>query len=144
MPKYLPHGTTVEFGSVPIGGLLGVMPPQRSRGSAETTDGDSAGVREWIAALAEGGEVTIRVRKDPEDAGQQALLADLDAAPGSAGEEVVIQTPSASTAGAHDHRWTFDAHVTGVTPGDHAQDADEVATEDYTLKVESGVTEAVV
>lgn len=143
MGKYLPHGTAVEFDSVDVGNLLGVVPPQRSRGSAETTDADSGGVREYIAGLREGGEVTIRVRKNPDDAGQAALLANLDAAPGSASAACVITTPSASSP-SHVHSWSFDAHVIAINPGDHAQDADEVATEDYVLKVESDPTEAIV
>lgn len=136
MSKYLPHGTTFTIGSTPVGGLISIGIPDRSRGEAETTDTDSAFDRSWIAGLREGGSVELTFRHDPPDLGQLALETNYDADGAAAVEECVITLPSV----AGSRTYTFDGFVTTPPTGDLGLDQDEAAEQTATIKLAGGVT----
>src|SRR5512146_2227755 len=97
MSKYIAHGTTVKISGTRIGGLVSVSIPDRSRGEAETTDTDST-ARQFIAGLRDSGSVEITVRHDPDDAGQNLIDANYNAAAGSEVVTFIITLPGAATA----------------------------------------------
>ncbi len=140
MPKYLPHGTTFTIGSKTVGGLISIGIPDRSRGEAETTDTDSAGDREWIAGLREGGSCELTMRHDPSDVGQLQLEANYLLSGAAAIEECVITLPAAATTPSGSRTYTFDGFVTTPPTGDLGLDQDEVAEQTTTIKLASGVT----
>jgi hypothetical protein len=140
MSKYLAHGTQFSIGSVDVGGLISVGIPDRTRGEAEITDSDSAGDREYVAGLREGGTVELTFRHDPDDAGQLALEANFDLAAGSAVEECVITLPDAGTSPSGSRTYTFDGFVISAPSGDLGLVDDEAAEQSATIKVATGVT----
>jgi hypothetical protein len=138
MAKYLPQGTTFAINGKYVGGLIGVSLPQRSRGSAETTDSDSGSDREYIPGLRDGGTVQLTFRHDPDDSGQQELNANYAAVGSAAVVSCSIALPDASTTAASGQTFTFDAFVTEPPRGDLALVDDKAAELQATLKV-SGV-----
>ncbi len=140
MSKYLPHGTTVSIGSVPVGGLVSVGVPDRSRGEAETTDTDSGFDRSYIAGLREGGVVELTFRHDPDDAGQVALETNYDADGATAIEEIIITLPDVGTSSSGGRTYTFDGFVTTPPTGDLGLVDDEAAEQSATIKVATAVT----
>lgn len=107
---FFPHGSTVSFAGTPVGGLLDIPLPTYSKEEVETTaHGDF--VRTYVGGLADAGSITIPMRLIPGDAGQQALVDNLEA-DGNTVEEVVITTPDVIDPQVS---WTFDAYVSGIT-----------------------------
>lgn len=136
MSKFIAHGTTVSIGGTDIGGLTSLSVPDRQKGEAESTDSSSAGDREFLPGLRDGGTVEIEYRKNVEDAGQQALETNYEA--DDSIEEVVITLPG-TAASTSPVTYTFDAFVTNIS-ADLALESDETAMETATLKVTGGVT----
>lgn len=140
MAKYLAHGTAVQFDSQNIGGLISVSIPDRTRGEAEVTDSDSAGDREWIAGLREGGSVELTFRHDPDDAGQQALQWNFDTPAGNAIVPCRITLPEAATSSGGSRTFNFDGFVTAPPQGALGLVDDEAAEQTATIKVAGPVS----
>lgn len=140
MPKFFAHGTTVEFNSVEIGGIQTISLPSQTKGEVETTAHDSNNVREFIAGLRDSGTVTLEMRQDPDDAGQDELRSNYDAS-GNTLVTVVITLPSSATASGT-ATYTFDAYVQELG-GDLPGDTEEAASLTATLRVSGAVTKAV-
>lgn len=138
MAKYLPHGTQVTIGGVAIGGLISVAIPERSRGTAETTDSGSAGDRGYIAGLREGGTCALQFRHDPTDVGQLALETNFGLDGSGAVKAVVITLPVAAKSPAR--TYTFNAFVTKPPSGDLGLVDDTVAVQSAELKVAGPIT----
>lgn len=135
MAKFRAHGCSVSIGGTDIGGLVTIGLPDRSKGDVEVTDGDSAGDREYLPGLREGGTVTLEYRLDPEDAGQTALETNYA---GEADAEIVITLPS-DAAATSPVTYTFDGYVNALG-GDLPQDADEPGMGTASIKVAGAVT----
>jgi predicted secreted protein len=121
--KFWAHGTTVTFGSVAIGGLIAVGLPAQSKEEVELTDHGSAGWREFVPGLRDGGNVTLGMRLKPSDVGQAALRANFTA--DGVTEEVVITLPGDPENSEFQLTFTFDAYVQdigGEAPFDGAGD----------------------
>lgn len=144
MAHFLPHGTTVSIASQDIGGLIGVTPPARTRGEAETTDTDSSGDREYLPGLREGDSMELTMRYEPDDQGQQDLRTNYENAVGSSPVEFIITIPSGATSASGSETHTFDGFVTNPPYAGDDQDlvADEVSEVTATIKVDGGVTVA--
>ncbi|KKN44569.1 hypothetical protein LCGC14_0691730 [marine sediment metagenome] len=140
MPKYLPHGTTFSIGSKLVGGLISIGVPDRSRGEAETTDTDSAGDREWIAGLREGGGVELTFRHDPDDVGQLQLETNFNASVAASKEECIITLPEVATAASGSRTYTFDGFVTQPPTGDLGLADDDAAEQTAVIKLSDKVT----
>lgn len=138
MAKYLPHGTTVSFNAIQIGGLISVGIPSRSRGVAEVTDSNSAGDRSYIAGLREGDSCQIQFRHDPADAGQLALEANYLLDGSGAVKSCVITLPA--SAKSPQRTYTFSAFVTTAPSGDLGLVDDNVAVQSCTIKVAGPIT----
>lgn len=138
MAKYLPHGTTVSFNAIPIGGLISVSIPDRSKGEAETTDSGSAGDRGYIAGLREGGHCNLTFRHDPTDTGQLQLETNYGLDGSGAVKSCVITLPTSAKSPAR--TYTFNAFVTTPPSGDLDLVGDDVAQQTATLKVAGPVT----
>lgn len=114
---FFPHGTTVTFGGVEIGGLLDVPIPSLTKGEVETTaHGDWT--RTFVPGIGDAGTMSLSMRMIPEDAGQLALVANSEA--DAEVEEVVITLPPHVTP---QRQWVFDAYVQtmgGNLPWDNA------------------------
>lgn len=141
MPKFYAHGTAVTFNSVTIGGIASISLPSQTKGEVETTAHDSNNVREFVAGLRDSGTVTLEMRMDPDDAGQDELRTNYDAA-GNTTQEVVITLPSAASASGT-VTFTFDAFVQEIS-GDLPGDTEEAASLSVTLRVTGAVTKATV
>lgn len=128
MSKYVAHGTTVSIAATPIGGLIAVSIPERTRGEAEVTDSNSGFDREFIGGLRDPGSMEMTMRHDPDDAGQVALEANFDALGGSEIEEFIITLPAAATTASGNRTYTFDGYVS-QTPSGSLELADDVAAE---------------
>jgi len=139
--KYLPHGTQVTFGSVPIGGLVTVGFPDAAKEEAETTDTDSAGAREFIPGLRDYGTVELSCRHDPEDPGQSAL--DTNFLLPNDIQEVVITLPQLASVGSGPVTYTFDAFVSAGPTGDLGLAESTAAEVGYSLRVTGPVTKVV-
>lgn len=141
--KHIPHGMSVSFNSADIGGLKSIGLPERERGVADVTDADSAGNREHLPGLKDGGTVQLTCYRIPEDAGQAAMLANYDLALTAAVAQATVITLAPQ---AHDDAGTttlsFDSFVTSPGTGEFAQDSDDGAEVTYTLKVSGAITEA--
>lgn len=141
MSKYLPHGTTVTFNGVAIGGLISVSLPSRAKGVAETTDSNSAYDREYIPGLREGGEVELTFRHNPDDAGQDALEVNYDTDGNAAVVTATISLPPDSiTSPGIERHYTFDCFVTSPPQGELGLTDDEAAEASATLKVAGAVS----
>jgi hypothetical protein len=138
MAKYLPHGTTVSLNAIPIGGLISVTTPDRSRGDAETTDSSSAGDRSYIPGLREGGTIEMSFRHDPADAGQLALETNYGLDGSGAVKSCVITLPVSAKNPAR--TYTFNAYVISPPKGELGLVDDDVAVQTATIKVAGPVT----
>lgn len=98
-------GTTLKKGAVAIAELTNIGGPSLSAATIDVTSHDSAdGYREFIQSLRDGGDISIEGNFIPGNAGQAALVADLN--DGSLDEyTITLPTAMATT-------WTFDAIVT--------------------------------
>lgn len=142
--KYIAHGTQVLIGSTPIGGLISVGIPDRSRGEAETTDSDSGFDREFIAGLRDPGHVTLNMRHNPEDGGQQALIDNFEAPGGEELTQFQIILPAAAVAGSPapspGYTFSFEGYVSAPPAGDLALASDQAAELSATIRVTGPVT----
>ncbi|TVS15197.1 MAG: hypothetical protein EA417_13800 [Gammaproteobacteria bacterium] len=126
---FFPHGTTVTIDGVEIKGLLDVPVPSFSKTEVETTaHGDWT--RTFVPGLADAGTMTLPTRMIPDDAGQLALQANLEAEDDIA--EFVVTLP--------DHvdpqlTWTFDGYVSnggGTLPWENS-----AASRDWEIRITS-------
>lgn len=124
------HGTTISFGGTNVGGIENIGLPEQSKDDVELTDHSSAGDREYVPGLREGGTVGLEGNNLPADAGQMALRANYDA-DGTDGA-VVITLPNGTT-------YTFDGYVNALG-GDNPFDAEASFT--ASIKVTGAVTKA--
>lgn len=114
--KFMPHGTQLTVNSVTVGGLTSLSLPKRSRGEAETTDTDSAWVREWVAGLVDNGELGAQWRVIPGDAGQDEVRDNMGVA--DAVVEVVVTFPAQATTDSEVVTVTFDAFAKNLDEGE--------------------------
>lgn len=138
--KHLPHGTDLLFASAVVGGLVNVSIPESVRGEAETTDHDSGFDREWLPGLRDNGTVTVTMRRLSDDAGQSAMLTNVQA--DRVIEEAVITLPPAATTDSTVTTFTFDCFVVSIDGDDYDATADEAGMRSAELRVTGGVTEA--
>lgn len=68
------HGAYMLVDSVRIGGVTSLGLPEQAKSEVEITSHDSAGWREFVGGLRDGGQVAINARIRGADAGQQALI----------------------------------------------------------------------
>ena len=137
MAKYLPHGTTVMFNAVAIGGLITVSIPDRTRGVAETTDSGSGFNRDYIPGLRDGGTVELTFRHDPDNTGQIALNTNFGLDTSANVVTCVITLPA--IAGTANKIYTFDAFVIAAPAGALGLTDDTAAEQSCTLQVASPV-----
>jgi len=128
------YGTTLKKGEVAIAELTNIGGPRLSADTIDVTSHDSAdGYREFVSGLKDGGEVSIEGNFIPGNAGQAALVTDLD--DGSA-DEYTITLPAVMAT-----TWTFKAIVTAF---ECSEPYDNKASFTATLKIcgkaELGVT----
>lgn len=144
MPVGVPHGTTVSIGGTLIGKLITLGSPSRSRGMVETTDTDSGSVRRFVQGLRDSGECTLTFRRDPDDAGQQALRTNFEKAVNDATAivEFIITYPAGMTAASGSHTLTFDGFVIDLFTGDLDLIADDDMELSATVKIDGDITEA--
>jgi len=135
MAKYLPHGTTVSFNAIAIGGLVSVTIPERGRGDAETTDSGASFNRTFLPGLRDGGSINLTFRHDPADAGQLALESNFNTDGSGALKTVVVTLPAPGT-----RTYTFTGFVTKPPVGDLALVDDNVAMQSATIRVSGVVT----
>lgn len=138
MAKYLPHGTTVSFNAIVLGGLVSVSVPERTRGEAETTDSAAGGDRSYIAGLREGGSINLAFRHDPTDTGQLQLETNFGLDGSAAVKSVVITLPLSAKNPAR--TYTFNGFVTTAPSGDLGLVDDDVAMQNAVIKVAGPVT----
>ncbi len=99
------YGTTLKKGAVAIAELTNIGGPRLSADTIDVTSHDSAdGYREFVSGLKDGGEVTIEGNFIPGNAGQAALVDDLD---DGSKDEYTITLPAVMAT-----TWTFNAVVT--------------------------------
>ncbi len=135
MAKYLPHGTTVSFNAVNIGGLISVGIPDRTRGDAETTDSAASFNRTFLPGLRDGGSVSLTFRHDPADAGQQQLETNYNVDGSGALKTCVITLPAPGS-----RTYTFTGFVTEPPKGDLGLVDDDVAQQSATIRISGSVT----
>lgn len=138
--RFWAHGTTVDFDSVAVGGMVAISGPDETTEEIEITDSDSGGDEELIPGLRRGGTVTLECRYIPGDAGQVALR---EARALGAGQvsEVVITLPDSATSDSDVATITFDAFVTSISRTLPLV-AGEPAGVSFGLKVTGGVTDS--
>lgn len=134
MAGIFPHGTTVTWGSVPIGGLTDVPIPNRDREEVEVTDHNSQFNREFVPGLIDNGTYELPLRLIPGDPGQEELVGAIGAAEDI--RELVITLP--------DHAnprlfWTVDAWV--KTMGGELPWENSAASRNVVFRLTSGVVE---
>lgn len=139
MPKFNAHGTTLEIGSVAIGGLESMGLPDQSKGEAETTDSDSAFDREFVPGLRDNGNLQVNCRLMVEDPGQDAVRANFDA--DAQIDTFTITLPSAAASGGT-ATYTFSGYISSLG-GDLPMAADEAAMFTFSIRVTGAVTKAV-
>lgn len=141
MSKFLAKGTAITFNSVTIGNVRSITTPDASKEEVDVTDHGSSGIyREFLSGLADPGTVTLECNYNPQDAGQQALVANF-ALTANTTQEVVITLPAAASSSGT-ATITFDAFVqskSGTLPGTTA----EPGTRTFTLRVSGADTEAI-
>ena len=139
MAKFLAKGSTVVFNSLTIGSVASITLPDASKEEVDVTTHDSTGVyREFLAGLADPGTVTLECMYDPDDAGQQELVDNFNAA-GNTVEQCRITLPAAAAVSTI--TVTFDAFVQAM-PGDLPGTTAAPATRTFTLRVTGPSTEA--
>jgi hypothetical protein len=137
--KYSAHGTTVTVDSVTVPGIISISIGGGSVGEAETTDSDSSGVREFVAGLADSGQLSLEIRHIPGHAGQ-ANLRTLKAS--RAVVECVVTLPDAATDDTLVGTLTFDAYVQ-TFDYELPTAEDQAASATCTLRISGAVAEAV-
>lgn len=135
MAKYLPHGTTVSFNGVAIGGLITVSVPERVRGEAESTDSGASFNRTFLPGLRDGGTVNLTFRHDPADTGQLQLETNFNTDGSGALKTCVITLPAPGA-----RTYTFTGFVTKPPTGDLALIDDGVAEQSASIRVSGVVT----
>jgi len=118
-------GTTLKKGATAIAELTNIGGPALSADTIEATSHDSAdGYREFLQGLRDGGEISIEGNFIPGNAGQVALVTDLN--DGSLDEYTITFPVAMATT------WTFDAIVTAF---ESSSPFDDKASFTATLKV---------
>lgn len=135
MAKYLPHGTTLSFNGVLVGGLTSVSVPERSRGEAETTDSGASFNRVFLPGLRDGGSVNLTFRHDPADTGQLQLETNFNTDGSGALKTCVITLPAPGT-----RTYTFTGFVIKPPTGDLGLVDDSPAEQSATIRVSGVVT----
>ena len=135
MPKFMAMGTVFEFASATVGGLTSFTTPDRSKGEAETTDGESGFDREYIPGLREGGSIGLEGRYNPEDEGQEALNDNYEADDETG--TVFITLPARAHA-TYTVQYRFTGFVTALVQ-DLTEDADDVSSFTCTVKAAGAV-----
>jgi predicted secreted protein len=135
MPAINAHGSTVTFDSTAVGGLTSIGLPDQSKEEVEITSHDSAGWREFLPGLRDGGTVTLAGRLIPGDAGQNAL--DTNYNSDNTVVEVVITTAADSASNVV--TYTFDAYVS-ATGGELPYD--DAAEVNWTLRIDGEVAKS--
>lgn len=132
---FWPHGTTVEIGSVPIGGIVGISFSGEDRGAVDVTHGGSAGNKQYLPGFREGGSLNLDLRADPQDLGQKALRANYEAASATAKDENFEVTMPSSRG-----IITFLGFVTQPPQFDLPQASDDAAMSSAVIKITSIVS----
>lgn len=135
MAKYLPHGTTLSFNGVAVGGLVSVSVPERGRGEAETTDSGASFNRVFLPGLRDGGSVNLSFRHDPADTGQLQLETNFNTDGSGALKTCVITLPAPAS-----RTYTFTGFVTKPPTGDLGLVDDAPAEQSATIRVSGVVT----
>lgn len=135
MAGIFPHGTTVEWGSIRIGGLTDVPIPERDREEVEVTDHDSQFNREYVPGLIDNGTYELPLRLVPGDAGQEALVASLGNPEDI--QQVTITLPDHASPR---YMWTFNAWV--KTMGGELPWENTAASRSVVFRVTGAVTES--
>ena len=118
-------GTTLKKGVTAIAELTNIGGPSLSAATIDATSHDSAdGYREFLQGLRDGGEISIEGNFIPGNAGQVAIVTDLN--DGSL-DEYTITFPAVMAT-----TWTFDAIVTAF---ESSSPFDDKASFTATLKV---------
>lgn len=139
---FFAHGTTVEFGSDDVGGIVAIELPEETRGDIQTTHAQSGGDHSYKPGLRDGGVFVLECRDMPEDAGQVAMRANLAAGSLSSTLKTVTVTLPPDAAAGGTVTYTFSAYVNGIS-GSLPQTDDEAASSRYSMKVSGQVTKAV-
>ena len=135
MPKYLPHGTQFSINAIPVGGLVTVSLPDRSKGEAEATDTDSGGDREFIPGLRDPGSIELTFKHVADDPGQMELESNYDIIGNEAIVECIITLPEEATTASGRRTYTFDGFVSTPPNGELALPDDETAELSATIRV---------
>ena len=118
-------GTTLKKGATAIAELTNIGGPALSADTIEATSHDAAdGYREFLQGLRDGGEISIEGNFIPGNAGQVALVTDLN--DGSLDEYTITLPVAMATT------WVFDAIVTAF---ESSSPFDDKASFTATLKV---------
>lgn len=136
MAEFFAHGTTITFGGTAIGGLETITLPDQSKDDIDVTNHDSAGDREYLPGLREGGVVALTGKLLAEDAGQDALRTNFDAGATTATVVITLAAAAAATA----VTYTFTGYVNGL--GGEAP-FDDAGAFSASIKVASAVVKAV-
>lgn len=136
--KHIPHGTDFTFASNTVGGLVNIQTPPSTRGEAETTDHDSTFDREFLPGLRDNGTITVECRRLTDDAGQSAMLTNVQA--DRVIEECVITLPGAANDNSDTTTYTFDGFVVSADGDDLDATVDEAANRSFEIRVTGGVT----
>ena len=140
MSHHPSHGSTLSWddtgGAVyaAIGQVKDITGPGLTRGTIDVTDHDSSGVREFLAGLTDGGELTFSIGFDPTNAEHVALHTSLTTASctaSAAAWELDLNVCSGTAV------WTFDGFVTGFSPGVPVEGEQTV---DLSVKLNGGTT----
>lgn len=129
------HGCTIGItGETAVAQVLSISGPSISRETIDTTDADATNDwRTFIASYIDGGEVTIEINYDPDNATHEyaaaGILYDFYAATAH-GWTLTFSDATPTT-------WTFSGLVTGFEP---SMSHDGVLTASVTIKVMGEVT----
>jgi predicted secreted protein len=115
-----------------VGGLTSIGLPDQSKETVEVTSHSSAGWRQRLPGLRDGGTVTLGARLFPDDAGQQALDDNYNA--DNTLLDCVIQTPPDED-GDYVY-WTFRGYVS-ATGGELPYD--DAAEVNWTIQIDGEV-----
>jgi len=129
----------VTADSVQVEGLVSIGLPDETVGEAETTDSDSGGVREFVAGLADSGELQLEMRHIPGATGQDNLRT-LKAS--RAVVEFIITLPASATDDSTVGTVTFDGYVNGLG-GELPVAEDAAAMFTASVRVSGALTHAV-
>jgi len=135
MARYGGHGCTIlRTSGTKIAQVLSISGPSISRETIDTTDADATDDwRTFIASYIDGGEISLEINYDPDDATHApaaGILLDFAATTLDNWSLVFSDASPAVT-------WTFDALVTGFEP---SAPHDGVLTASVTLKIMGKIT----